>query len=68
MRRISLLFLLLNIQLPSLGFSAPISSLIPLEKFFDNPKVDSCQISPDVSGKLMTVDVSTLKTSTQTTQ
>src|SRR5215471_556788 len=31
----------------SLGFSQDSSSLIPIEKFFDNPQVDNCQISPD---------------------
>jgi prolyl oligopeptidase PreP (S9A serine peptidase family) len=35
---------LFNIFVTSALFGAPI---IPLEKFFDNPKVDSCQISPD---------------------
>jgi dipeptidyl aminopeptidase/acylaminoacyl peptidase len=29
------------------GFSAEITPLIPLDKLFDNPQVDNCQISPN---------------------
>ncbi|MCI0444075.1 S9 family peptidase [bacterium] len=41
-----LLLLLLKILWISVAFCAD-TPLIPLEKFFDNPKVENCQISPD---------------------
>ncbi len=47
MKTTPLPFVLLSALWISQGYSVAATSLIPMEKFFDNPQVDSCRISPD---------------------